>query len=97
MTAPTVTIKPQARLDLLEAFAYIGERDLPAAERFTGAAERAFDQLATMPGMGRRRAFANPDLADLRSWTLGGFPTPTGIDVLRVLHDARDIDALFGP
>jgi hypothetical protein len=28
----TVTIKPPARLDLLQAFIYIGERNLPAAE-----------------------------------------------------------------
>ena len=57
-----------------------------------------------MPGMGRLREFDRPDLADIRSWPVGGFedylifyrPVPTGIDVLRVVHGARDIAALFG-
>ena len=105
MTVPAVTIKPQARLDLLQLFIYIGEQNLPAADRFTAAAARACDQLAAMPGMGRRREFTEPALADIRSWPIGGFedylifyrPSTTGIDVLRVLHGARDIDALFGP
>ena len=39
---PTVTIKPQARLDLLQTFVYIGEQNLPAAERFTAAADADF-------------------------------------------------------
>lgn len=101
---PTVTIKPQARLDLLQTFVFIGERNLPAAERFTAAAEADCATLAAMPGMGRLREFGRPDLADVRSWPVGGFndylifyrPTATGIDVLRVIHGARDVDALFG-
>jgi toxin ParE1/3/4 len=96
-------IKPQARLDLLQIFIYIGEQNLSAAERFTVAVETDCETLARMPGMGRSRQFLRPELADIRSWPVGGFqdylifyrPGPAGIDVLRVIHGARDIDQLF--
>lgn len=99
----TVNKKPQARLDLLRHFVYIGERNLPAAERFLVAAEEAFAKLAGMPGMGRRREFRKPAFQDVRSWPIRGFenylvfyqPTPTGIDILRVIHGAQDIDRIL--
>ena len=62
-----VTRKAEARLDLLQYFVYIGERNLDAAERFLQAAEEAFTKLADMPGMGAERDFGNPVLAGLRS------------------------------
>jgi len=98
-----ITSKPQARIDLLEYFIYIGERNLDAAERFLVAAEEACRKLSEMPGMGRLREFAQPELAGIRSWPIGGFEnylifyreTSEGVDVLRVIHGARDIDRLF--
>jgi toxin ParE1/3/4 len=83
--------------------AYIGERNLDAAERFLVAAEETFLKLAEMPQMGRLREFSQPHLADIRSWPIRGFENylifyramAIGIDVLRVIHGARDIDRLF--
>ena len=56
--------------------------------------------LAEGPGMGRQR----PDLGDeVQSWPEGNYiifyrSNDEGIDVLRFLHGARDLDRLFeGP
>ena len=99
----TIDRSSRARLDLLEHFVYIGERNFSAAERFHAAAEEACKRLADMPGMGRLREFHKPELRDVRSCPIRGFenylifyrPTTTGIHVLRVLHGARDIDRVF--
>jgi toxin ParE1/3/4 len=94
---------PQAKCDLYELAAYIGEHNMGAAMRFLEAAEEAFEQLARMPHMGSAQMFRNPELANLRMWPIPGFekylifyrPTETGIEVIRVLHVARHIKAIF--
>lgn len=57
-----------------------------------------------MPQLGRKRSeLANESLSDVRSFPIHGFknwlvfyrPTPDGIDVIRVLHGARDLNAIF--
>lgn len=53
--------------------------------------------VATQPGMGRARAELG---TAIRSFPVGQYvifyePTPSGIDVVRVLSGSRDIDALF--
>jgi toxin ParE1/3/4 len=73
--------------------------------RFIEAAEKAFLRLLDLPDIGRRRQFRHPDLAGVRSWPVPGFEkhlifyrlAPQGIQVLRVLHSARDLDAILGP
>ncbi len=99
-----VVRKPRARRDLLEHFIYIGENaSVDDAERFLKAAETAFEQLAKRPAMGARRDYHKPALAGLRMWPISGFekylafyrPTEQGIDVIRILHGARDLKRLF--
>ena len=95
--------KPEARLDLLQHFVYIGENNLPAAKRFLKAVAEDLQNLAAMPGMGRMREFKRPDLHGVRSWPVGGFEnylifyeaTEDRLTVLRVLHGARDINRIF--
>jgi len=95
----TVNFAQSARTDLLEAWLFIAEDNLNAADRVLDTIEKEAEVLATQPLMGRAR----PDLAeDIRSW-----PTSTsyilfyvaeadGITVIRVLHHARDVQrALF--
>ena len=56
-----------------------------------------------MPELGAARSFANPKLAGLRMWPIKGFekqlvfyrPVKEGIEVIRVLHAARDIGPLL--
>jgi toxin ParE1/3/4 len=56
-----------------------------------------------MPGLGERRESANPRLAGLRVSHIEGFPhhlifdrpIDGGIEGIRVLHGARDIDRVL--
>jgi toxin ParE1/3/4 len=96
---PRIVRRAEARQDLVEHFVFIGQDSVDAADRFLAAAESAFEQLAQMPGMGSPREFRNPHLAGIRQWRIAGFekylifyrPLEGGIEILRVLHGARDI------
>ncbi len=84
----------RAQQDLDEAWLYIAEESLSAADNMIATILREAKVLATQPLMGRQR----PDLArGLRSW-----PTSTSyilfyaikgddVVVIRVLHHARDM------
>jgi toxin ParE1/3/4 len=94
----------QAKQDIIEAAYYIAEHgSLDASDRFLEAAEDTFRQLATMPGMGLMREVRNPVLAGMRQWRVRGFEkylifyrvTEKAVEILRVLHGARDLDSLF--
>jgi toxin ParE1/3/4 len=58
--------RAQARQDLVDHFAYIGQQNEDAANRFLQAAEQTIAQLAQFPGMGAARDFGNPRLAGMR-------------------------------
>jgi addiction module RelE/StbE family toxin len=90
----TVLYARSAQTDLLEAWSYIAEEDLEAADRVLDTIEEEACILATQPLMGRAR----PELAaGIRSWPtstpyiLFYQAEPDGIAVVRVLHHARDI------
>jgi toxin ParE1/3/4 len=99
-----IIIRPRADRDLDEHAAFIARDNLEAGRRFYDAAAQAFEQLAMMPEMGSPRIFRNPALAGLRLWRIPGFechlifyrPIQDGIEVIRVLHAARDIDGILG-
>ena len=98
-----ILVREAARSDLAEHAAIIAREDPVAAERFLQAAEQTFESLARMPHLGRRRGFSNPLLKGIRSWRIRGFPkilifyktVDAGIEVIRVLHGARDVELLF--
>lgn len=56
-----------------------------------------------MPGMGSHAHFLTARARDVRFWPIKGFenylifyrPTDRGIEMVRVLHGARDINAVF--
>ena len=97
---------PRALRDLSDIAVYLAEEsgteDL--AFRFLDAADASFDDLAAMPAMGAARDYRHPALAGVRMWRIAGFdnylifyrPAENGIEIIRVLHAKRDIDALFG-
>lgn len=84
----------RARADLLEAWLYIAEDNLSAADRVLETIDREAKALLNQPLMGRSR----PELGgQMRSW-----PTSTPyilyyeidgaeLTILRVLHHARDV------
>ena len=94
----TVSRRPLAALDILDVWDHIAADDQAAADRWIDEIDASLTTLATQPMMGRAR----PELAtDLRSFPFRRYvifylPLPDGIDVVRVLHSARDIDELIG-
>jgi toxin ParE1/3/4 len=98
-------VQQLAEEDLSEQADYIARDHVDVALRFLEAAEAAFSQLADLPDIGRRRQFRHPALAGVRSWPVPGFEkhlifyrlNPGRVEVLRVLHSARDLDSLLGP
>ena len=103
MRMPRIIVKPRARIDLVDCYAYIGTRNHPAARRFREAAEATFEFLAERPGIGAPYDVDNPRLQGLRCSRVKRFrnylifylPLEDGIDVIRVLHAARDITSLL--
>lgn len=96
-------IRPRAKHDLIEQALYIARQDPDAADRFLNALEQAFDTLANMPEMGALRHLDNPALEGIRMWPIKGFekhlifyrPIDGGIEVIRILNAARDIENIL--
>ncbi|HEX3358631.1 MAG TPA: type II toxin-antitoxin system RelE/ParE family toxin [Tepidisphaeraceae bacterium] len=101
----TRTIRtPQADRDLIEHFARIALDKIEPAERFIKIAEDSFKLLSEMPGIGRVWDTNNPRLAGTRLYPLPhGYRNylvfyriiPNGIEVIRVLQGARDLEDLL--
>jgi len=95
--------RPRAIEALIESAEYIGADSPMSAERFLVAAERTFQELEGMPGMGHIYASDNPKLSGIRVWAIKGFRNhlvfyralDDGIDVLTVIHGARNLDAVL--
>jgi toxin ParE1/3/4 len=101
---PPVTQRPQARLDLLEQFVYFAEEaDIELAERYYAAVAQTCAMLVSQPLAGAVYDSGIAGLADLRRFPVRGFdqylifyvPRVGGIDVIRVLHGARDIESVL--
>ncbi len=98
-----VTKTPEARQDLVEQATHIAADSLDAAARFLNAAEETFSLLGRERLLGELCRFRNRRAAGLRMWQIRGFeshvifyrPTSEGIDVVRVIHAARDFRRLF--
>jgi toxin ParE1/3/4 len=92
-----ILTRPRALLDLAEIWSYVAEDSVRNANAFASRIDKTFRLLARRPGIGRARAELYPDL---RSFVVGThvvfyLPLENGIDVIRVLHGARDIKAVF--
>ena len=97
--------RQKTRQDLVEIFRYYArEAGFRVAQRFFAQAEATFTRLASMPGMGTRYDHDHPALADLRYFPIARFrsyivfyrPIADGIEIVRVLHGARDIASALG-
>ena len=100
---PGVERTRQAEEDLLEAATEIGVQNIQASLRFIEAVECALLRLGSMPELGTLREYRRKRLAGLRMWPVPGFhmylifyrPRRRGIQLVRVLHGARDIKRIF--
>lgn len=90
-------VSDAARSDLDELWFYIAQDNPDAADRFIRALVSRFPMLAAMPEMGLQRE----ELAiRLRSFSIGNYVIfyrlmENGVEVVRVLHGARDLPPLF--
>lgn len=95
--------RPQAERDIEECFVYIGERNLDAVFAFLLSVEKSLELLATAPYIGFPRSFPDSGIEGLRMWLVEGFKNyeifylvdDDSVDVVRVLHAARDIAKIF--
>ena len=95
---PRITRRPLAAADIFDIWDHIAEDNLTAADHWTDQLDEKFGLLATQPLMGRAR---DELLPGLRSFPVGRYvvfyePIDNGIDVVRVLHGARDVEEIFG-
>ena len=78
---------------------YLLEQSEEATRRFVDAVEVTLKDLAVRPGMGSPKHYDAAELENVRSWAVQGFPNhliyyvplPDGIDVLAIMHGARDV------
>jgi toxin ParE1/3/4 len=93
-------LQPRAEQDIEEQADHLRQHaDLETGGRFHAAALNEILVLLDAPLMGRPRRFRHARLAGLRQWRVSGFEkvlifyrqTEEGIEVLRVLHGARDV------
>jgi toxin ParE1/3/4 len=93
---PQVTKTVRAEQDLDEIWFYIAMDNVEAADNLLDNVDSSCQLLATEPRAGRLR----PELApELRSFPVGRYvvfyrPQDDGVDVVRVLHSARDIESI---
>jgi toxin ParE1/3/4 len=87
----------QAQIDLDDIWLFIAEDSSDAADRFHDLLLSKFLILAEQPMIGRSREDLRPDL---RGFVTGNYvifyrDTPEHIEIVRVLHGARDIENIF--
>ena len=99
-----IVVRPAAESDLDEQAEYLaGHGNLETGIRFYNAAEETFVLLASQPEMGRAAEFRSSLLAGIRMLPLKGFPKhlvfykpfENTIEIIRVVHGARDIESFF--
>lgn len=95
---------PSADADLDAIFDHLYEQsDLETAWRFFSAVQESFERIEQMPFIGGARRFRSSRIRDLRQWPVSGFEdflifyrvTSDRIDIHRILHARRDLEAVF--
>lgn len=95
--------RPAAKLDLIKQADFIAQDNLEAALRFLDAAEETLAQLARLPRIGKSRKVRSQVFENVRQFPIKGFekhlvfyrPIKDGIEVLRILHAARDLHRIL--
>jgi toxin ParE1/3/4 len=103
VTRKPVIRRQRARSDVEDAAYYYYENGGEVLElRFIDAVEETFSLVAEMPGIGSPRYAEILQRSGLRCFRVKRFPYlvfyiehPDRIDMLRILHQRRDIPAIF--
>lgn len=94
---PRLLTTPRAARDILEIGSHIAQDSGRAADRLLRSIDAKLKLLARSPKLGRRREELAPDL---RSFPVAPYVVfyrhiHGGVQIIRVLHGARDITAEF--
>jgi toxin ParE1/3/4 len=92
-----IRIKPRASADLTEIWSYIADDSVANADAFIDKLNDAIQLLARQPGAGRQREELAPGI---QSFPFGRYiifyrADTSEIEIVRVLHGARDIENIF--
>jgi len=101
--ALAIVTERAADADIDEQFAYIAERNFDAALRYYDAVGKTLHRLAEMPMPGRIQPANNLRLVGMRRLAVIGYSnylifyiaSDQELRVVRVLHGARDIQAIL--
>ncbi|MEQ8828270.1 MAG: type II toxin-antitoxin system RelE/ParE family toxin [Alphaproteobacteria bacterium] len=96
-------LRAVAEQDITQAHdAYVAEGGMPLGLRFLQDIEAVLRRIETHPGIGSTRYWSLPDMKGARCVAPADFPflvfymeTEERLDVIRVLHQRRDIPALL--
>jgi toxin ParE1/3/4 len=94
---PRIIRAPAAEADAAEIWAYIAEDDAQAADRLLDRLDRMLRIISTQPQLGKA---VDELVPNLRFVPVGNYlifyrPLEDGIEIVRMLHGARDITAEF--
>jgi len=103
MKKKTVIFSKKAEEDIESIVTHIALDHPRASQEFRDALRHTCSLLAEMPGMGPLRNFGNSRLMDIRLWPLKHFEkhlliyrvTEEFLDIIRVVHGARDLPTLL--
>jgi len=95
----TLVVKSPVWDDLRAIGGLIAKNRPAAAHRFFAASKKTFALLAAHPGLGRLRSFSYPGIRsfpipEFRKYIVFYLPRQTEVQILAVLHGARDLTAL---
>lgn len=90
-------ISPRASSDLIEIWSYIADDSAANADAFIDKLYETIQLLASKPGLGRHREELAPGI---QSFLFGRYiifyrVVTRAIEIVRVLHGARDIENIF--
>ena len=94
---PRIQRRPLAGADIDEIWDYIAEDSTVEADAWADRLDAKLRLLASQPLMGRSRDELAPGVRSLPfgRYVIFYLPLHDGIDVVRVLHSARDIESIF--
>jgi toxin ParE1/3/4 len=90
-------ISPRASADLIEIWSYIADDSVANADAFVDKLYQTILALGRQPGSGRQREELAPGI---QSFPVGRYMifyrgVAGAIEIVRVLHGARDIESIF--
>lgn len=102
---PKILITPAAEADLINIWGYIARDNVEAADRTYQAAEKTFEAIAAMPGIGTAYWTSRAKLKGLRFFPVKQFHNyiiyyreiTQGVEIVRVLHARMEKNRRLGP